>query len=168
MQTENKASERRRLLAWLAVSLGVLLFGGWLTSFGLDDWYKSLKFPPFQPPGWAFSPAWTLILTLLAIATWKLTGVHSKRYSKGFTMAMVLYGIQIALNCGWSLLFFALKRPDVAMYEIIILDVVLVLMVVLYWRISKTAGLMLVPYFAWLLFATSINVWIVNNNPPFG
>ena len=165
---DDRVAERTRLLTWLGASLTLLLFGGWLTSFGLDDWYKSLKFPPFQPPGWAFSPAWTLILTLLAIATWKITGVAEKRNTANLTIALVLYGIQIALNCGWSLLFFTLKRPDIAMWEIIALDIVLALMIITYWRISKSAGLMLVPYFAWLLFATAINVWIVNNNPSFG
>lgn len=160
--------ERTRLLKWLSVSLAVLLLGGWLTSFGLGDWYKSLRFPPFQPPAWLFSPAWTIILTLLAIATWKITDGIADKKPVRLAWPLTLYAAQIVLNSGWSLLFFAMRRPDFALWEILVLDLVLLAMIVFYWRISKVAGLMMVPYFAWLVFATAINWWIVSNNGPFG
>ncbi|MEM7782297.1 MAG: TspO/MBR family protein [Planctomycetota bacterium] len=164
----NPRSGQRRLFFWLAISVGILLGGGWLTSLGIGDWYRGLNFPPFQPPGWVFSPAWVLILSLLAVATWKITDVNGQANGAWFGAAMLLYGAQVILNAGWSLLFFALKRPDFAFGEIILLDLILVGMVVTYFRISKSAGLMLLPYLAWLLFATTINGWIVLNNPAFG
>lgn len=156
------------LIIWLSLSLIVLMLGGWLTSFGLGEWYDNLVFPPFQPPPWVFTPAWITIFILLAIATWQITGSQGKAKPVSLTFAMTFYGAQLVLNVIWSLLFFTAKRPDFAFGEIIVLDLVLVGMIIFYWRISKTAGLCLVPYLLWLLFATSINGWIVWNNPAFG
>ncbi|MEM9410132.1 MAG: TspO/MBR family protein [Planctomycetota bacterium] len=161
-------NRKKELFGWLVVSFLLLMLGGWLTSFGLGEWYSELNFPPFQPPGWAFTPAWVIILSLLAIATWKITEQVSKEHEQARTIALVLYGSQLVLNAGWSLLFFAVRRPDFALGEIIILDFVLLGMVIAYFRISKSAGVLLLPYLFWLLFATAINSWIVMNNPAFG
>ena len=158
---------RSRLIVWLLASLSLLLLGGWLTSLGLGPWYKELNFPPFQPPAWFFTPAWILILSLLAIATAKMSDSSGTIRSSAVPFAFVLYGIQFALNAGWSLLFFSLKRPDAALWEILVLDFTLLLMIFVYARTSKLAGCLLVPYLLWLLFATAINAWIVNNNGSF-
>jgi len=168
MENQNVKTRKSRLIAWFALSIIILGLGGWLTSLGLGPWYKAMNFPPFQPPGWAFTPAWTVILSLLAIATTDITG--SEGYSKPFWMglALLLYGFQFVLNAGWSLLFFSVQRPDYALVEISILNLVLVGMIFAYSKISKKAALYLVPYLAWLLFATAINWWVVAHNPAFG
>ncbi|MEM9356234.1 MAG: tryptophan-rich sensory protein [Pseudomonadota bacterium] len=145
----------------MSISVVLLGLGGWLTYLGLGPWYDNLHLPPFQPPAWAFTPMWTLVLTLLAIATW-LVARHGKRGCTG--LALGLYGAQCVLNAGWSLLFFTMQRPEVALWELVALDLVLVLMIATYWPVSRLGGLLLVPYLVWLLLATAINVWIVNNN----
>jgi len=158
-------SPRRRcdlLLGFGVISLGLLLLGGWLTYLGLGPWYRQLNFPPYQPPAWLFSPVWTAVLALLAIATWRV----AREEHPGRWPAMAHYGAQCVLNPVWSLLFFTLQRPDVALVELIVLDVTLGLMVCAYWRVDRTAGLLLMPYFVWLLFATAINGWIVVYNAP--
>jgi tRNA(Arg) A34 adenosine deaminase TadA/tryptophan-rich sensory protein len=136
--------------------------GGWLTYAGLGPWYERLDFPPYQPPGWVFTPAWGVVLALLAVATWRVAQVPGRHAA-----AFVLYGVQCILNVGWSLLFFTLQRPDVALWELAVLDAALLLMIAVYARASRTAALMLIPYLAWLLFATAINGWIVQFNGPF-
>ena len=147
------ASRYALLCIFSAISLAMLLIGGWLTSLGLGDWYYQLDFPPFQPPAWVFTPAWTLVLSMLAIATWR-----TARSAHEFTwIALSLYGAQCVLNVGWSLLFFTLRRPDVALVELAILDATLALMVYAYWKIDRIAGLLIVPYLFWLIFATAIN-----------
>ena len=81
---------------------------------------------------------------------------------------MALYLLQCLLNVGWSLLFFTMARPDLALWEIFALDLTLLAMTAFYWRVSLSAGLMLVPYVVWLSYATAINYWIVRANGPWG
>ncbi len=152
------------LAAFGLASLATLLLGGLLTGLGLGPWYEALRVPSWQPPAWAFTPAWTTIFTLLAIAAWlvhrDVEGTPGAR-----RIALTLYAIQLVLNAGWSLLFFALGAPGAALIEVLVLDLVLVAMVVAFARVSRPAGLLLLPYLGWLLFATAINAWIVLNNP---
>ena len=144
------------LVLFAGLSVAILAVGGWLTSLGFGEWYDALEKPWFQPPGWAFGPAWFSIFTLLAIATWQI----ARRGAVART-ALWIYGAQLVLNLLWSLLFFTLHRPGWALVEIVVLDVVLFVMVFLYGRIHRAAGWMLVPYAGWLLFATAINVAVV-------
>lgn len=150
-----------------AISVLLLAVGGWLTSLGLGEWYRELTFPPFQPPAWAFTPAWITIFALLTFATHRVATAYP-RQPAAVRSALVLYALQCVLNIGWSLLFFAWARPDWALWEILALDVVLVAMTVAYWRVSARAGAMLVPYVLWLGLATAINAWIVQAHGPWG
>ena len=151
---------RRDLLALFGfLSLVTLALGGWLTSLGFGPWYDELLKPPFQPPGWVFSPVWTTLFILLAIATWRVA-----RAGQASGPALKAYGVQLVLNVLWSLFFFTLHRPDWALVDIAILDGLLIVMIVLYGRIDRPAAWMLVPYAVWLGLATAINVWIVLNN----
>ena len=166
--TNDPKQSRGLLFGLLGISFIILILGGLLTSLGIGPWYQELSFPPFQPPAWVFTPAWVLILTLLAMGTWKLI-LQGPEQSMALTgIALILYGCQIVLNAGWSLLFFSVARPDFALGTIIVLDIVLAAMVVTYFRVSRFAGICLIPYLAWLLFATAINCWIVFKNPSFG
>lgn len=151
---------QRGLLAFFAlISLITLSLGGWLTALGFGPWYDDLLKPPFQPPGWLFSPAWTILFTLLAVATWRIA-----RYGEIARLALRVYAFQLLFNVLWSLLFFTLHRPGWALMDIAILNVLVVAMVVLYGRIDRLAGWFIVPYVLWLGLATSINIWIVLNN----
>ena len=77
---------------------------------------------------------------------------------------MMIYGVQLALNAAWSLLFFTFQRPDWAMVEILALDVVVLVLAIRYLRIDRPAGAMILPYLGWLGLATAINLWIVRNS----
>ncbi len=149
------------LVLFAAISLIMLALGGWLTALGRGPWYDNLKIPSWQPPGWVFVPVWTTLLTLLAISTWL---VSSKASPAQVRVPLLLYGFQVLLNVAWSLLFFALHSPALALIDIVVLDVVLVLMVVTYARTSWLAAGLIVPYALWVFLATAINVWIVVNN----
>ena len=92
---------QRGLLAFFAlISLITLSLGGWLTALGFGPWYDDLLKPPFQPPGWLFSPAWTILFTLLAVATWRIA-----RYGEIARLALRVYAFQLLFNVLWSLLF---------------------------------------------------------------
>ena len=155
-----ETSSRRDLLALFALlSLVTLAVGGWFTSLGFGTWYDELKKPPFQPPGWLFSPVWTFIFTLLTLATWRVA-----RQGEIARTAIQVYSLQLVFNVLWSLFFFTLHRPSWALADIAVLNVLVVAMVILYGRIDRMAGWFMVPYAAWLGVATAINSWIVLNN----
>ena len=163
-QTSTEASPeqdpRRGLLAFFALlSVITLSLGGWLTSLGFGPWYDELLKPPFQPPGWVFSPAWTTLFTLLAIATWRVA-----RQGEVARLALWVYSAQLVFNVLWSLFFFTLHQPAWALVDIAILNGLVVMMAILYGRIDRTAGWLIMPYILWLALASSINVWIVLNN----
>ena len=151
------------LFWYVVVSILLLGIGGWLTYIGLGDWYYSLNFPPFQPPAWLFTPAWVIVLSCLAISIWLVT---AKVYENAHAvlLALALYGGQCVLNVGWSLLFFTMQRPDIALWELLALDVVLFAMIWIYGRITIMGALLILPYAAWLLLSTAINIWIVIHN----
>ncbi len=157
--TPAPASSRRQFVIFALLSLATLALGGWLTSLGFGPWYDDLRKPSFQPPGWVFSPVWTTIFVLLAIATWQVAKLGAVARA-----ALVVYAIQLVLNVVWSLLFFTLHEPTWALAEIVLLDVAVVSMVFLYGRVRRSAGWMIVPYAVWLGLATAINVWIVIHN----
>jgi len=158
--TTTQPPRRLDLLALFGfLSILTLGLGGWLTSLGFGPWYDELKKPWFQPPGWVFSPVWTVIFVLLAFATWQIA-----RCGRAAKTALVWYGVQLLLNVGWSLLFFTLHQPFWALVEILVLDAVVIVMVILYARLRPAAGFMLVPYACWLILATAINIWIVVYN----
>ncbi len=151
---------RRDLLALFALlSLLTLGLGGWLTSLGFGPWYDDLLKPPFQPPGWLFSPVWTLLFALLALATWRIA-----REGPVARLALWAYGFQLILNVFWSLFFFTLHQPGWALVDIVLLDGLVIAMVFLYGRIDRVAGRLLVPYVIWLGLATAINIWVVIYN----
>ena len=154
-----RPDSRRLLTLFGLLSVVTLGLGGWLTSLGFGPWYDQLEKPWFQPPGWVFSPVWTLLFVLLAVSTWQVA-----REGAVARPALALYALQLVLNLGWSLLFFTLHRPLAALVEILVLDAVVLAMVFVYGRVRRSAGWMLVPYAVWLGLATSINVWIVRHN----
>jgi tryptophan-rich sensory protein len=151
------------LVVFSTLSLILLLLGGWLTYAGLGSWYYELDFPPFQPPQWLFTPAWVIVLSCLALSTW-LVATRVNDQAGAVAFALALYGAQFALNAGWSLLFFTVQRPDIALWELIVLDNVLLAMVLAYGWVSKWAALLLTPYIIWLVLSTAINVWIAQHN----
>lgn len=159
-----KTSDSLHILGVTAIiSLILLILGGWLTFLGMGEWYYDLNFPSFQPPAWVFTPVWIVVLSCLAIATWLvIIRLHD---SPGFVaLALTLYGAQCILNGVWSLLFFTVQRPDMAFWQILVLDIFLMAMIWGYTKVSKAAGLLLLPYFFWLSLSTAINFSIVQNN----
>lgn len=149
------------IAAFAAVSVAMLVAGGWLTSLGIGPWYDELRLPPFQPPAWVFTPVWTAVLGMLAVAAARVARARRPESWVAFS----LYGAQCVLNAGWSTLFFTVQRPDAALVELILMTVVVAAMAVSFCRIDRVAGWLVAPYVAWLLFAGAINGWIVWANP---
>lgn len=151
-------------LAAAAWALVVAFVGGMLTVLG--PWYDALKRPKLQPPDWAFGPAWTVILALAA-----LSAALAWRDAPGPGMRAAVVGLFVlngALNILWNVLFFARRRPDYALVEVVALWLSILAPILVFWPFSRTAALLLVPYLAWVGFAAFLNREIVRLNAPFG
>jgi translocator protein len=158
-------SERGIEIAVAAASVTlVAVIGGLLTEVG--DWYEALRFPSLRPPNWLFAPAWTIIFTLIAAAgviAWESADSPDARLR-----LVVLFAINGVLNLLWSPLFFKLKRPDWALYELLPFWASIVALIVELARVSSLAAWLLAPYLAWVTFAGWLNWRVVQLNKPFG
>ncbi len=146
------------------VALFLLIVGGLMTPIGA--WYKELRKPSWQPPGWAFGPAWTVIMglwTWSAVIAWREADSEPARSS-----ILIMFGVNAVAHFLWSPLFFKLRRPDWSLIEVVFLWASLVALIVGLWPISTAAALLIVPYLCWVSFASVLNWKIVQLNRPFG
>jgi tryptophan-rich sensory protein len=122
------------------------------------DWYASLVKPEWNPPGWIFGPVWTVLYLTMAVAAWLVW----KR--DGWCCALWIYLAQLLLNAAWTPIFFGAHQLSWALIEIVALWLAIVLTVLAFLRVSKTAGWMLVPYLMWVSFAAVLNctLWWMN------
>jgi translocator protein len=151
------------VIAAAAVSV-VAVIGGLLTDVG--PWYESLRFPRLRPPNWLFGPAWTVIFILIAAAgvvAWESAENPPIRFR-----LVILFLINGLLNLLWSPLFFKMRRPDWALYELVLFWLSILVLILELARISCFAAWLLTPYLAWVTFAGWLNWHIVQLNKPFG
>lgn len=138
------------------------LIGGLFTSQAIPSWYRALNKPGFTPPNWLFGPVWTLLYLFMGISlylVWKSDAVGNAK-----TLAMVFFFIQLGLNVLWSFLFFFLKNPLAGFIEIIVLWIFILITILLFYPLSKTGSLLLIPYIMWVTFASVLNycLWHLN------
>jgi len=148
----------------LLYALGLNLAGGLLTDVG--DWYNGLTKPWFQPPGWAFAPAWTVILGL---AGWALyIGLTEAGTPKQYTTVAIAFSVNAVFHFLWSPLFFTFKRPDWSFYENFALITSCIALAFVLRDVSTFAAWLILPYIVWTCFAQAINWEVVRLNGPFG
>ena len=135
--------------------------GGAITASSVDTWYQTLEKPPFNPPDWVFAPVWTAIYILMGIAAWLVWRRGSFQVTD---KAFSVFALQLSLNLTWSFLFFGLQLIDLALVEIVILLFTIITNTIIFWRLDRLAGLLFVPYAAWVAFATVLNssIWLIN------
>ncbi len=148
-------------IAW-ALILGA--GGALLTTIG--EWYYNLKKPSWQPPDWLFGPAWT---TIFGLAAWAFVrSWDAAELAEETSLLIALYAINGIANFVWSPIFFTLRRPDWALVEVPFLWLSVLALVLTLGRWDDLAPLLVVPYLAWVSFATVLNWKIVQLNKPFG
>jgi benzodiazapine receptor len=145
----------------LVLALAAAAIGGAATATGVHTWYVGLQKPSWNPPNWLFAPVWGLLYILMAFATWMAWREGDPKMAR---RTIALYGAQLTLNALWSVLFFGLHRIGDALCEIVVLWALLIFIQVRLWRIRRTAGLLWLPYLAWVTFAVLLNaaVWKLN------
>lgn len=138
------------------------LIGSIFTFSAIPTWYVFLNKPSFSPPNWIFGPVWTLLYTLMGIAAY----IIWKRGAKNKTVrgALALFGFHLILNSLWSIIFFGAHALFPAFVEILILWSTIIILILKFYRIEKTAAYLLLPYLAWVSFASVLNfsVWFLN------
>lgn len=165
--------ERSRVRGWWPVAIAaVIIFelvgglSGWLSNSGFDNaWFRNLIKPPFMPPGWAFGLVWPLLYALLGIA---VALIIAEPPSPRRQAALTLFFIQLVLNFSWSPIFFAAHDIRLAKIIIFVMTAVAAAAAGQFLRLRRAAGLLLIPYLAWLIFATTLNATIDDLNPGAG
>ena len=146
----------------LIFSIGLCLLAGVVgsifTASAIPTWYATLNKPSFSPPNWVFAPVWTTLYILMGISLYlALSGEGKGEREK----AVRIFGIQLVLNIVWSIIFFGWHNPLFALVDIVALWIAIVLTIKNFYKINKLAGQLLIPYLAWVSFATVLNLMIV-------
>jgi tryptophan-rich sensory protein len=148
---------------WTTLSYGAGLVGVLLMGNGpRSAWYRSLRKPAFQPPGWVFGPVWNVLYGAIAYSAFR---VWRAEPSRARTIALALWGTQVALNAAWTPMFFGARAPRLALADIILLDATASAYTAVASRVDRTASLVTAPYLGWLGFATTLNASIAQLNP---
>jgi tryptophan-rich sensory protein len=149
---------------WIATVPVILVLGlasGWLSNSGYGDpWFDALAKPNFMPPGWAFGVAWTILYILMGIAVGQV--IASDKPMR--RLALHVFSIQLVLNLLWSPIFFRLHQADIALVTIVVLTIFVAIAIMLFWGVRRSAALLMLPYLAWLIFATCLNLAIIRLN----
>lgn len=148
-------------MAILALCLAVSALGAAATASSVNTWYPTLAKPFFNPPKWVFAPVWSTLYFMMAIAAWRIWRNPGPGRAR---KAVVLFCIQLALNLGWSLLFFGMRNIGGALVEIVILLIAIIATTAAFWRHDRLAGMLMLPYAAWVSYATVLNaaLWRLN------
>lgn len=150
------------LIAALLVCFAAAGIGGWVTTPKIPTWYADLAKPTWTPPDWIFAPVWTILYAMMALAAWLVWRQDGFQVAK---LALALFAIQLALNSLWSALFFGLQHPAAAAVDIVLLWIAILATIVAFCRHSPWAAGLMVPYLAWVSYATALNIaiWRLNS-----
>ncbi len=138
------------------------VIGSLFTIPSISIWYSTIQKPSFTPPNWLFAPVWITLFTLMGISLYLVWNKGLK--NKEEKLSLFIFFVQLVLNSFWSILFFGLKSPFFAFIEIIILWIAIAVTIFKFYKISKYAGLILIPYIVWVSIALTLNyyVWMLN------
>ena len=130
--------------------------------FRPGEWYRALAKPPWRPPDWLFGPVWLVLYICIAVSGWL---VWRKAGVGGASLALTVYAVHLVLNGLWSVVFFRLRRPDLAFVEIVCLWLSILATIAVFHSVDETASYILVPYLLWVTFAMALNfrIWRLNS-----
>ncbi|QFU89096.1 TspO/MBR family protein [Amycolatopsis sp. YIM 10] len=157
--TTTTAGHRAPLaLAGFVAAVAVVAVAGALASSNAREVYGSLDLPGWAPPPWLFGPVWTVLYLMIAVSGWLYWRAGGDR--RGLTV----YGVGLLLNLAWTPLFFAAGAYEVALADIVLLDVAVVVSIMLFARRSRVAAWLQVPYLLWILYASALTASIIRLN----
>lgn len=150
------------LIGFVALSQAAGVVGSLFTVSNIPSWYATLLKPELAPPNWVFGPVWTTLYLLMGIAAflvWR-RGVSRPAVHR----ALVVFYLQLAINVLWSVLFFGFQSPLLGLFDIAALWLAIALSIKLFYKVSPRAAYILLPYLAWVSFASYLNfmIWSLN------
>lgn len=150
----------KRILLFLLLNFAALAIGGYFTGSGVvSDWYQSLNQAPWTPPGWVFGAAWSTIMLCFGFY---MAVLYKK--AKNRKLLIMLFSIQWILNVLWNPVFFYFQNVALGLVVIVALTLLILLLLLWYRKTLSWTTLLILPYFIWLLIATSLNGYIYWNN----
>ena len=159
MTPRSVSSQLVGLLGWLLAAFAAGAVGA-VASADAASFYAQLSKPSWAPPAWVFGPVWSALYALMGVAGWLVWRSPGSKW-----VALGLFGAQLAANALWSWLFFAWHRGALAAVEVLVLLALIVATVAAFWRTSRLAALLLVPYFLWVSFASVLTWAVWRSNP---
>ena len=152
-----------KILTVVVTCVAIGYFSGTVTQESIMTWYPTLIKPSFNPPNWIFGPVWSMLYIMMGVAA-GLVWDRMEYEKETVKNALIIFAIQLTLNALWSYLFFGLRNPMVAGIEIILLWLMIFETYTQFVKINKIAGYLLLPYLAWVSFATVLNgsIWWLN------
>lgn len=157
----SKSRQAAGLLGWLLLTFAAAAIGA-AASATAGAFYAELSRPAWAPPGWLFGPVWSALYFLMGVSAWLVWRARGLAGARG---AWILFVTQLAANALWSWLFFVWHRGGLAFAEVILLWCLIAGTIIAFWRISKVAAVLLLPYFAWVTFASALTFSIWRLNP---
>ncbi|NUY80684.1 tryptophan-rich sensory protein [Flavobacterium sp. MAH-1] len=152
-----------KILIMVATCIGVGYISGQVTQSSVDTWFPLLEKPSFNPPNWLFLPVWSTLYVLMGVAA-GLVWARIDFDKDEVRNALKFFFIQLGLNAAWSLVFFGLKNPLLALIEIVLLWLMIYETWFKFKKLNKISGFLFVPYLLWVSFATILNasIWYLN------
>jgi tryptophan-rich sensory protein len=147
---------------WVAVCYSAGVVGSRFTGPAVAGWYGDVNKPSWTPPNSLFGPVWSALYLMMGLAAWL---VWRKAGFSGAPGAMLLFGLQLIANAAWSGIFFGLRRFDLGFLEIVVLWALILVTVIAFWRHDARAAMLLLPYLAWVSYASALNFAIWRLNP---
>lgn len=148
-----------KLIFAIAVCQSAGAVGSIFTQTSVSTWYTTIQKPGFTPPNWIFAPVWITLFLLMGISSYLIWDKGLK--NKNVRIFLIIFIIQLILNTLWSFFFFGLKSPFYAFIDIILLWIAIILVIMSFFKLSKIAGILLLPYIIWVSFAGILNFFIL-------
>jgi len=154
-----------RSYTWLGLLIGLCLLAASIalleTMPSLPGWYASLQKPPWTPPNWVFGSVWSILYLMMAVSAWLV--VRRQGWAEA-NLPLALFTAQLFFNVAWYGFFFTLQSFAAALAEIVVLWTTIIATTIVFWQVSRPAGLLLLPYLAWCTFTAILNfvIWRLN------
>lgn len=165
------ARSARALIAFLAIAFGVAAIGGFSTIDNVNGWYAGASKAVWNPPNFVFGPVWTVLYSVMSVSAWLVWRERIRpEFGSLVRAALTAYIVQLVLNAIWTPTFFGLypalgiSALWIALAIIVAIDVAVLVTMLRFWRVRRSAALLLIPYWAWVLYATTLNVAIAAQN----
>ncbi len=146
-------------VGWFALTFSAAFVA---SRFPADEWFEALAKPAWNPPNWLFGPVWALLYTLMAVSVWLVWRDQGFRRA---ALPLGLFILQLILNAAWSWIFFGRHEIGLAFVEIVLVGIAVLATTIAFWRLKPLSGALLLPYLAWVSFASVLNftIWRLNS-----